>query len=527
MRSLARSVALPSVLCTLCLLALARPCGASLDGPPEILVESAELVGAESTVGDFVGWSVAIDGDTIAVGDWTAEGAAYVFVRDGGAWVQQARLIPVGATHGFGFGRSIAIEGDTLAVGAPGEDLQGGALYIFERSGGVWDAGVRLDFANASAIGSSVAMDGGRIAVGAAGGAGEVYVLSRNGGSWSVEQVLVAATPTGTDRLGSSVAIQGSTIVAGAPSASDAGPHTGRAYVFVHDGSGWVQSALLLAPDPTPNSSFGEQVAIDGDLLAVGAPAANFAPVGAAYLLTRVGGEWQQEAKVSSPEGSTDDRFGSALALRGVELVVGAHIAGGGTGAAYVYTRGEGLWSLKYALLPTTLDFGSRFGLSTAANGSDVVVGAPYGSPAGSAFVFELGPVLTFNYCRATEHGSGGPCLMGSSGSTSIAGNDLVLRASACPPNGPGLFLCGSTPAQIPMASGYLCISPFHPGIFRLGPVDRADLEGDVSRPLQLDALPAGCSILAGSTWYFQRWFRDTGPGGYNLSDGLGVHFVP
>ena len=39
--------------------------------------------------------------------------------------------------------------------------------------------------------------------------------------------------------------------------------------------------------------------------------------------------------------------------------------------------------------------------------------------------------------------------------------------------------------------------------------------------------MPPYATIVAGSTCYFQLWYRDVSPGGYNLTDGLGVTFEP
>jgi hypothetical protein len=80
-------------------------------------------------------------------GDNSAEGAgaAYVFVRSGTTWSQQAYLKASnpGAGHVFGF--SVAISGETVVVGEPGES---GAAYAFVRSGTSWSQQACLKASN-------------------------------------------------------------------------------------------------------------------------------------------------------------------------------------------------------------------------------------------------------------------------------------------------------------------------------------------------------------------------------------------
>jgi hypothetical protein len=236
-----------------------------------------------------------------------------------------------------------------------------------------------------------------------------------------------------------------------------------------------------------------------------------------------VTGAWREEARIPAVTGDFDDRFGSALALRGQRLAVGAHLANG----AWVFERNAGVWTRTHDLVPTGLDWGSRFGFSFAFAGRDLVVGAPYGSPAGSAFVFDLGPSATFTYCQAPPNMTGLPGRIGNVGSASLAANEFTLLARDLPPNAFGLFLCGTGRAQIPMATGFLCVSPLAPGIVRLSPIVHADGEGFVTHAMDFVNQPELGEILPGVPWYFQLWYRNTSPGGYDLTDGLCVTFEP
>jgi len=136
------------------------------------------------------------------------------------------------------------------------------------------------------------------------------------------------------------------------------------------------------------------------------------------------------------------------------------------------------------------------------------------------------------NYCTASLNSFGSGAQMGSSGSTSLAANDLVLSVNGALPNKPGLFYYGPAQASAPFGDGTRCVGAGGVGIFRLPPVQIADSLGTVTRAFDLSAPPASSGagmISEGETWYFQYWYRDVAAGGagFNLSDGLAVDFCP
>jgi hypothetical protein len=147
------------------------------------LVQQAYLKASNAESNDYMGFSVAIDGDTVVVGapdenssatgvngnqaDNTCfrSGAAYVFVRSGTTWTQQAYLKASNTGSIDDFGVSVAISGDTIIVGARTEDSAAtgvngnqadnsadgaGAAYVFVRSGTTWTQQAYLKASNAA-----------------------------------------------------------------------------------------------------------------------------------------------------------------------------------------------------------------------------------------------------------------------------------------------------------------------------------------------------------------------------------------
>ncbi len=97
--------------------------------------QHAYLKASNAEGNDAFGYSVALSGDTLAVGAYGEDsysGAVYVFTRDGSDWTQEAYLKASNAESMNIFGGSVALSGDTLAVGTPYEDDESGAVYVFE-----------------------------------------------------------------------------------------------------------------------------------------------------------------------------------------------------------------------------------------------------------------------------------------------------------------------------------------------------------------------------------------------------------
>ena len=115
-------------------------------------------------------------------------GATYVFVRSGTSWSQQAYLKAPNAEANDAFGMSVAISGNTIAVGAHLEDSNqttitngstassdnsasaAGATYVFVRNVSSWSHQAYLKAPNAEAddnFGTSVAISGDTVVVGA------------------------------------------------------------------------------------------------------------------------------------------------------------------------------------------------------------------------------------------------------------------------------------------------------------------------------------------------------------------------
>ena len=247
-------------------------------------VEVAKLVADDGATNDFFGFSVALSGDTAVIGAFrdsddvkgVDSGSAYVFTRSGTNWGQQAKLTATDGAANDTFGGNVALSGDTAVIGALGDDddvngVDSGSAYVFTRSGTSWSEQAKLSAADGAAgdeFGYSVALSGDTAVIGAArdddkgNDSGSAYVFTRSGTSWSQQAKLTAADGAAGDVFSISVALSGDTAVIGADLDDEKGDNSGAAYVFTRSGSTWSQQAKLTADDGAAGDLFGIRVAL-------------------------------------------------------------------------------------------------------------------------------------------------------------------------------------------------------------------------------------------------------------------------
>ncbi len=150
-----------------------------------------------------------------------------------------------------------------------------------------------------------------------------------------------------------------------------------RVYVYEDVGGVWTLVQQLQPPQLTTNEAFGSSIAINqtGDTALIGAEAASDV-----FLYERIYGIWLLTAILESDDFTTTDDFGASVGLQGDTAVIGAP-QNSGNGATFVFTRENGTWSQTQKLVPTdaTSAEDRQFGASVALDGTNLIVGAPNG----------------------------------------------------------------------------------------------------------------------------------------------------
>lgn len=259
--------------------------------------EEEVLIASDGAASDKFGAAVAITAEYTAVGapeDDNAKGvdAGGVYFWETGKLSDPATKAP-GAAAGDQYGAALAISGTTMIVGAPYNDVlasNAGIVYFvtlnpLASTQHAADAGAADDW-----FGASVAIDGDVALVGSPGNgakAGSAVVLRSIGGLWAEEALAAPSSGSVNDQFGAAVAISAPYALVGAPLNDDAAADAGAAFVYLFDGSAWVEEARLLGSDVGAGDRFGFAVGMDGELIGIGAylhDLAGSADAGALYF---------------------------------------------------------------------------------------------------------------------------------------------------------------------------------------------------------------------------------------------------
>lgn len=372
----------------------------------------------------FQGDSVALsaDGNTAIAGgrgDSGGLGAALVWIRSGGVWIQQGnKLVGSGAAGSSAQGASVSLSGDgnTAIVGGPGDNGGAGAAWVFTRSGGVWtQQGSKLVGSGATGTARqgtavSISADGNTAMVGGPTDnsfAGAAWVWIRNAGVWTQQgSKLVGSGATGNAGQGSvSLAADGNTAIVGG--GSDNSGH-GAAWIWTRSGVAWTQQGNKLVGSAAIGAGRqGDSVGLsgDGNTAIIGGPYDDNS-TGAAWVWIKSAGIWtQQSSKVvgSGAVGSAVQGFSVFLSSDGNTAIVGGPSDNfdicclgegfAGTGASWVWTRSGGAWTQLGAKLVGSDGRAAGQGYSVCISGAgDTAITG--GQNEGAAWVFVTGAAL-------------------------------------------------------------------------------------------------------------------------------------
>ena len=261
--------------------------------------ESARLTASDPGTQDDFGGAVALEGDLAVVGArldddaGRSSGAAYVFERVDGVWSEVVKLRASDAAESHELGLSVALSGETVLASAHGDATRGpysGAAYVFVREGGVWVEQAKLlalDWSAWDSFGYAVALSGDTAVIGAPGcndqcswdphgGSGAAYVFQRTGTSWSQQAKLLAIGGGCEEKFGYEVAVWGDAAVVGIPRENRVEWNSGSARLFERTGKVWSETQTLVPHLQERKDQIGETLAMSATTILVGARGAAF-----------------------------------------------------------------------------------------------------------------------------------------------------------------------------------------------------------------------------------------------------------
>jgi len=310
-----------------------------------------------------------------------ADGGAVVFMRrtgGTGSWLEIASFggpadggVDIGSTLAIGGIRALATETE---FGEPPEVT----LYRYSQHDDDWSAHPDLvdrPMVATDEFGSSLAVDGDLLLVGDP-GAGRVHVY-RDLGADVVFRETIFPVSADASSFGHSVAVSDGVIVVGDPENG-----VGRVDLFAFDadsGTSHLGAVVSAGAGLVEGDRFGDVLAIDGDVLAIGAtrPGALESGFLGIHERSKDGAGWPRTFASGTVDGLAG--FPSDVAVRGGMVVAGAPgtLFGGDGGKMMVFRRSGEVWSFSETLGLPGSQVGTRVGATVAIATGEVVAGLP------------------------------------------------------------------------------------------------------------------------------------------------------
>ena len=383
---------------------------------------SQKFTATDGAAYDTYGYSVAVSGSHVIVGSYADNvngddsGSAYAYRWNGSSYTEYQISDTVTGAADDWFGFAVDSYGDSIVVGADWGDgavANSGAAYIYTWNGSSYDQTKisAADGAENDAYGDALAMSASVVVVGAYGddddgtSSGSAYVYRWDDvDSYDYNTKLTASDAAANMNFGYAVDVSGDNVVIGS---SDGVADATGAYVYRWSGSAYVEH-ILSVPDDTACYSYGNAVAMDGDIVAVTAycdNGGNGAYAGSLYVYAWNSGTevYDLRGNFTASDISSREFFGKSVAISGNNIVVGAYgdsDNGAASGSIYAYAWNGASYD-EYKILAedgNALDF---FGRSVDIDGDYIVVGAPgnddSGYSSGSAYSFNLADIIDFS----------------------------------------------------------------------------------------------------------------------------------
>jgi hypothetical protein len=526
--------------------------GLSISGPgyagePVKVDSSIVVTPSDWTVDQEFGSRVAVYADLVAVSaafDSVSGGteSVYIFRHVPGGLVEESKIVASGAPGKMLFGSGIALGNDILFVGAVAYDVgpnndNSGAVYVFERIGGIWTQTALITVGPSSHFGSTICWDGTTLAVSAP-EEPAVYVFLRVGGQWNMQQRIPSpVSPPPNQQFGWQLCCEGKRMLVGNPVVTLNGIQTGAVYSYIHSGGSWTLQGTLDAQEPV--FQYGSALAMDGDYAVASVPI-NLNPLASSgasliHVYNYDGTAWVKSANALFKDKPYTSNGGSVVALRDGLLVTSdfddfispTQI----DGRVQSFLRKNDDW-VHHAYLEQAVPSGQSFTTirSVAIGEGFIVTGDPkYGYVTGSSG--NWGRVILREY-----HKDWVPYSMGCPGSGGIVpelagdgsaspGSIFELKASNGVGGGLAVFVVGTSPYDL--NAGYGCtLHVWAPSWISLGPWPlvpfgaQAPGAGSLTLPF---LLPASIPL---TDVYLQMFVLDGGvSGGFCASNAVRIDF--
>jgi hypothetical protein len=303
------------------------------------------------------------------------------------------------------FGGAVAIYGDTLVIGAKNDNTaaaDAGSVYVYIKVNNTWELQQTIN--NPSPVledyfGSSVDIHKDTIIIGSYGDdtggtnrVGAAFIYTRSGTTWTLQQEINNPTPVDIDHFSNSVSLYEDTVAIGALFEDTGASAAGSVYIYTRSGVTWTLQQEINNPSPVINDQFGYSVSLFRDTVAISANLKEVSAIsdaGAAYVYTRTGGVWTLEQTIENPSPVASDRFGNSISLYEDTIAVGSTPLTANTEKIWVYSRIGTTWTLDKEIetpIPITDEIG--FGKIVKVHQDTVIASGVWNDASGAVYIF-------------------------------------------------------------------------------------------------------------------------------------------
>ncbi|UAY53158.1 FG-GAP repeat protein [Ferruginibacter albus] len=418
-----------------------------------VWTQQAKLVATDAIGNANQGQAVCIsaDGNTTIIGgraDNNNMGASWIFTRSGNVWSQQAKLLGKDVTDGaqFGYAVSLSADGKTALAGAPNNNSMSGASWVFIYLNGVWtEQNILLAYDNNSSNqGKSVSLssDGNIAVIGMSSGSylsgadGGAWIFTRSNGDWTQKTKILGLDSVGDPFEGQSVCLSsdGKTILMGGPKDNNS---NGGSWAFTPSGDTWIQQGSKLVGTGgigAAQQGYTVSLSADGNTLLESGVEDN-GGIGAAWIFTRSNNVWSQQKKLLPSNYIANPRapligYGLSISPDGNTALLGGFFDNNSLGAAWVFTRSDGVWTQQEKLLANDATGFPSQGRSVALSyhGDTAIVSGEHNGKnnEGAAWIFTRSGTIWTQRAKLTANNTIGSSNFGRSVHISYDGNTAI-----------------------------------------------------------------------------------------------------
>ncbi|MBC7934949.1 MAG: hypothetical protein H7Y86_06280 [Rhizobacter sp.] len=349
---------------------------------------------------DRLGQCVAISGNFAVLGAPGAnvngnngQGSAIIYEFNGSKWVFKQKIYDLAGELSDQFGNAVAIAGNYIVIGCASDNVGAvsnqGSVSIYRNNGTSWVFMQKLTDASGAAadlFGSSIAIFGNSIIAGSPGDdvgtsidEGSASIYRFNGTFWVLVQKITDVLGAAGDRFGSSVAISATYAFAGSPSETGTAgvdDNRGSVAVFLNNGTTTPMIQRLIDDDSQGGDKFGSAIAVSGNDLIIGAETDDVLSnpaQGSVVFFKYTGSSWQQVEKFTDVLGEAGDNLGNVVAISGNYAMAGVYLddvgANPNQGTAFLFQKVGNYWRKLQQITDPGAGYNDAFGSGVAIDG--------------------------------------------------------------------------------------------------------------------------------------------------------------